>query len=89
MWWLVRCLEGMAGAEAAQGQFHRAAQLVGAVDQFREALGSPLPRTDQNGYDHTIAVTGSRLGDEAFRAAWADGRAMSLEQVVVLALSNS
>ena len=89
MWWLVRCLQGMAGAAAAAGQFHRAAQLVGAVDQFRETLGSLLPRTDQNGYDHTVAVTGSRLGDHTFRTAWAEGRAMSLEQAVAFALSDS
>jgi len=88
MWWLVRCLQGMAGAAAAQGQFHRAAHLVGAVDQFRETMGSPLPRADQKGYDHTVAVAGSRLGDQAFRAAWTEGRAMSLEQVVALALAD-
>ncbi|MBI2200942.1 MAG: adenylate/guanylate cyclase domain-containing protein [Armatimonadetes bacterium] len=89
MWWLVRCLQGMAGAAAAQGQFPRAAQLLGAVNQFRETMGSPLPRTDQNGYDRTIAVAGSKLGDQAFRAAWAEGRAMSLEQAVALALADS
>lgn len=88
MWWLVRGLQGMAGAAAAQGQFHRAAQLVGAVDQFRETMGSPLARADQNGYDATVAVTGSRLGDQAFRAARAEGRAMSLEQVVAFALED-
>ncbi len=89
MWWLVRCLQGMAGAAAAQRQFHRAAQLAGAMDQFRETMGSPLPRTDQVGYDHTVTVTESSLGDQAFRTAWAEGRAMSLEHLVGLALADS
>lgn len=88
MWWLVRCLEGMAGAAGAQGQFHRAAQLGGAVDQFRETFGSPMPRTDEDSYAHTMAVARSKLGDQAFESAWAGGRAMSLEQVVASALTD-
>jgi tetratricopeptide (TPR) repeat protein len=45
-----------------------------------------LQRLDNR--DHTIASAHAALGDEAFAAAWAEGRAMTLEQAIAYALEE-
>ena len=37
---------------------------------------------DRHLYQQAIAAARATLGDEKFNAAWAEGRAMSLEQVI-------
>jgi hypothetical protein len=39
-------------------------------------------------YERTVAETRAALGDAAFAAAWAEGRAMSLEQAVEYGLGE-
>jgi hypothetical protein len=38
-------------------------------------------------FDHYMAVARAQLSEEAFAAAWATGRALSLDQMVAEALS--
>jgi hypothetical protein len=42
----------------------------------------------QADHEHNLATTRSRLGDEAFAAAWAQGRSLTLEQAVAEALEE-
>ena len=41
-----------------------------------------FPPIDQAAYDRTVADVRARLGEPAFAAAWAAGRALPLAQVV-------
>jgi non-specific serine/threonine protein kinase len=66
----------------------RAARLWGAVESMVEVFGmriTPMARslTDYEGH---LAASRSQLGEEAFAAAWEEGRAMALEQTVDYAL---
>jgi tetratricopeptide (TPR) repeat protein len=79
-------MEELASVACAQEQTERAARLFGAGQALREALGAPLPPADQAPYDRGVAVARARLGENAFAAAWAQGRAMALEQAVAYAL---
>ena len=81
-----RALAGLAGAACLAGDHERAARLFGAVAALRESDGSreiPGWRTI-NERDEAAARTS--LGDEAFAAAWTEGRTLSLEQAVAYAL---
>jgi hypothetical protein len=85
---VIECLEGFAHAACAQGQGERAAQLFGAAEALREAIGAPLPSIDRADYDRSVAAARVVLGEEAFLAAWAAGRAMTMEQAVAYALEE-
>jgi predicted ATPase/class 3 adenylate cyclase/DNA-binding CsgD family transcriptional regulator len=79
---VIFCLEGLAAAVAAQGKNAWAAHLWGAAEALREAIGTSLPPVYRADYDHAVAAARSHLGEKAFTAAWAEGRAMTPEQVL-------
>jgi len=72
-------LAGMAGVAAAQGQPERSARLFGAADALFDAIGMTVELADRREYDRNREIARAQLGEEAFAAAWAAGRAMSLE----------
>jgi hypothetical protein len=76
------CLEALAGVAGAQGQHERAARLFGAAAALRESIGAPLPPADSAEIEPRVAAVRAALGEEAFTAAWAAARAMSLEEAV-------
>jgi tetratricopeptide (TPR) repeat protein len=82
-------LISLAGLEAALGQAERAARLFGAADVLREAMGVRLSVSERDAYDRDIAVARSALGEGPFAAAWAAGRAMSLDDAIHCALDLS
>jgi len=67
-------------------QAERAARLLGALGRLHEVTG--LPILSLSGAEASIDAMHARLGDEAFEAARAEGRAMSLEQAVTFALDE-
>jgi hypothetical protein len=81
-------LEGLAAVALAQAQPERAARLLGAAEGLREAVGSPRPLADRAEHDRFVAAVRTALGEQAFAAAWAEGGAMSLGDVVAFALAE-
>jgi hypothetical protein len=81
-------LEGLAALAAAQAQPERAARLFGTAEGLREAMGAPLPPAERAEHDRSVAAVRTTLGEEAFAAAWAEGRAMSRDQAVAFALTE-
>jgi DNA-binding CsgD family transcriptional regulator len=79
---LPSCLEGLAGVVAAQGELAWAAQLWGAAEALRKAIGAPLPPAKRLAYEGSIAAARNRLGEKSFAAAWAEGRTMTPEQAL-------
>jgi predicted ATPase/DNA-binding NarL/FixJ family response regulator/transcriptional regulator with XRE-family HTH domain len=81
-----RVLAGLAGLACLMGDYASAARLFGAVEALRELDDSrdgPMHHATVEGDVATICAS---LGDEAFATAWAEGRAMNLEQAIALAL---
>ena len=60
----------------------RAARLFGAAEALRQIMGAPLPPSDRAEYERNVAAVRAQLGEEMFAAAWAEGRAMTMEQAV-------
>jgi predicted ATPase/DNA-binding winged helix-turn-helix (wHTH) protein len=79
---LAECLESLAGVAVAQRQLERAARLLGAAETLRQATGAPLAPGDRVRYDRDMSTVRAGLGEAAFAAAWATGKAMPLEQVL-------
>ena len=79
-------LESLANLCSLQEGAERAAQLWGVAQSLREAIGAPMPPKEREKYDLAIAAVRQALGEEAFSAAWAEGRALPLEQAIAQAL---
>jgi non-specific serine/threonine protein kinase len=87
MWTLPAGLEGMAAIAAAQGEGERAARLWGAAAAVREASSLPMMDVlDIKEYNRWVSAARARFDANTFAAAWAEGRAMPLEQAVAEAL---
>ena len=79
---LAGCLEILAGAEAGEQNGERAARLLGAAAALREMFGYPVEPLDRRFYDQSVSATREQLTPGQFGAAWAEGQALSLEQLL-------
>jgi non-specific serine/threonine protein kinase len=88
-WVMPRALGGLAGAAVLAANYERAARLFGATAAMREVSGTgEAARSFRGAYEHDEAEARAALGEEVFAAAWAAGRAMSLEQAVAFVLGE-
>ena len=88
-WFMSRNLETLAAVIAMQGDHERAARLFGTGETLREAIGAsvlPFYRAD---YDRGVAAARTGLDEQTFTGAWAQGRAMTLEQALSYALEEA
>ena len=85
---VINALEGMASLASTLGEAARAANLWGAAQAAREATGIALPPGERALHEPYLAAARSQLGEEAWEADLAEGRAMSLEEAVEYALSK-
>ena len=84
-------IEGMAVAAGALGQDERSASLFGAADGIIAEIGlrgHTYYEPDTFLYERTLDAVRTRLGDPAFEAARAEGRAMTFEEAVAYAMSQ-
>ena len=72
----------------ARAQGARSARLYGATEALREAVGAPLPPVDRPDHDHKVAAARAQLDEAVWKTAWAEGKAMILEDVVEYALEG-
>jgi tetratricopeptide (TPR) repeat protein len=83
------CLAGLARVVDAVGKPLHAARIWGTAERLREEIGSQQPPVIRARYDLRVAASRAALGDEAaFDRAWLEGRAMTLEQAIALALNE-
>jgi predicted ATPase/class 3 adenylate cyclase len=75
-------LEGLAGVVAAQGELPWAARLWGAAESLRDSLGTPIPPGYRVDYEYSVSAARTHLSEQAFAAAWAEGRSMTLDRVL-------
>jgi predicted ATPase/class 3 adenylate cyclase/DNA-binding CsgD family transcriptional regulator/predicted Ser/Thr protein kinase len=78
-------LLGLAKVAAAEGQSRRAARLFGTAETLFDLRDMHLNSIERAAYEQAVAAAHAQLGEQAFAAAWAEGRAMSPEQAQALA----
>jgi hypothetical protein len=74
-------LEASAGLLAATDP-SRAARVLGAVEAHRQDHGAVREGVDQPAYERAVDVARAALGEASFAAAWADGRALRIEEAI-------
>jgi non-specific serine/threonine protein kinase len=87
-WIASQSLEGMACISAAEGTSERAARLFGAAEALREAVGYQQVPKEDAWREPYLAAARSQLDEASWEEAWAEGRAMSMEQAIDYALSE-
>jgi len=75
----------------AEGQSTRAANLLGAAEALGEVIGAPLSASERAvvDYETRVAAVRADLGDARFSAAWAAGRAMTLDDAIAYATAGT
>ena len=81
-------LTGLAGVRAREGRALAAARLIGGVERVLADSGDHLELEERLDYEAILADIRSRLSDAEFNAAWAEGHAMTPEQLVTYALTE-
>jgi tetratricopeptide (TPR) repeat protein len=79
-------LEDFAGLAERQGQPERAVRLLGAAEAVCETIGRTPPAGHAPEYERTVDAAHAALSEEAFAAAWEEGRTMTIDQAVGYAL---
>jgi predicted ATPase/class 3 adenylate cyclase len=85
---VIDSLVDVGAVAGARGEPLRAARLWGAADALREVTGYTMSVREAGVYEPYMSAARSELGETAFRAAWDEGRAMTEEQAIALALKN-
>jgi len=88
IWNVPSALEAVGAIAHANGDSVRAARLLGAGDALREAMKTPLTESERTDYDCTVRAARAASGEDAFSAAWTEGRAMSQGDAIAYALEE-
>jgi predicted ATPase/DNA-binding CsgD family transcriptional regulator len=83
---IAESLADLAGPVGMTGLPEQAARLFGAWEAAMERMGAAPQPADMPDFERNIAAVRAQLDPEIFQAAWANGRALSLEQAVEFAL---
>ncbi len=75
-------LEGLAALAATDGDAPRAAHLWAAAETIREQGNARRVPAEQERYERDLTAALIHLAPDAWRAAWAAGRAMTVQQVI-------
>ena len=83
------CISALACVELASSNAVTAVHLFAAVEKQLEKIGFSILPADTIEYEKNVALAQENLSDETFAAAWAEGRSMTTDQAVGLALKRS
>jgi hypothetical protein len=84
----VYTIEGLASLNVNQKRFESAARLFAWADAMRNQIGDHRPLIEQNSVERDLVVIHSKVTDSEFEKFSAEGRAMTVEQALALALEE-
>ncbi|MCA1703770.1 MAG: hypothetical protein LC808_11115, partial [Actinobacteria bacterium] len=84
----VECLHALAGVAAIQGEPLRSAHLSGAAESLHAAIKAPPSPAERAVGERLLPIARAAVDEEAFEAAWAEGRRMSYDAAVANASEN-
>ena len=79
-------LESLGGIAVEQKETQRSVRLLGAAENLRASVGTPLPPVEQEDRDRYLQLARAALGEEKFTQLWLEGRLMPAEQMIAYAL---
>lgn len=88
-WTRVYSLFGLGGVAVAEGNAERGAVLLGAAYRWFEERGMRIQDPDRDAFDRYVESARAALDDAAFARAWDEGRHLSLDEALSIALQGS
>jgi predicted ATPase/DNA-binding CsgD family transcriptional regulator len=85
---LAMALETLAWMAAEADQYERAACLLGSAERVRDEISLAVHELFRPQHERTAAITLRRIGQQAFAAAYARGRAMTIDEGVAFAVED-
>lgn len=85
---VVFTVEGMSSLYAKIEKAKVAARLIGRADRTRQEINEPRPKLEQADRDTVIAACIAKIGEAAFSDAYEDGKKISLDEAVDLAVKS-
>jgi tetratricopeptide (TPR) repeat protein len=79
-------LECFAIIARAHGQWDRAARLFGTAESLRKAVNIFMTEMERTEYEREVADLKANMDENGFTSRWAEGRAMTMDQAIQLAL---
>jgi len=81
-------MEALATVAITRGEVERAVRLMGATESFYTQIQFLISPRERRNHERNIALARDTLGEEAFSTIWAEGGAMTFEQMVSYALEG-
>ena len=81
-------LECMAYIFWRLGQALRTANLLGAAEALRQAIDSSMTGMERDEYEREVSALRAQLDVSTFTKAWAQGRAMTMDEAIALAIDD-
>ncbi len=78
-------LQALARVILTEGHPDRSVRLLAAVQTQRQAIGVTLLAADQSDFDQIVTDAKALLPPAAFETAWAEGQALTIDQIIELA----
>jgi len=64
-------------------------KLLGAAEALRENIEIDMTAQEREGYDREVADLKSHIDEKEFASLWAEGRSMTTEEAIELALDET
>ena len=86
---IVRCLMGFADLRQVHGHVEQAVRVLSFVEPWLQSNQIQVVHFERTNYERSVAAARAQLDDATFAKAWAEGRAMTMEQAIAYALELS
>jgi non-specific serine/threonine protein kinase len=87
-WAIAKSLEAFAALANLEKDSFRAAKLLGAAGSLRAFIGAPVEPFERDAYEALVASVRTGSGEADRAKAWAEGRAITVDESVALALAE-
>jgi len=78
-----------AGILRGEGQPELAARLLGATDAVLQSIGAVFGGLERSRYENEVSAALKELGEKAFMKAFEEGRTLTLDQAIAVALGKA
>jgi tetratricopeptide (TPR) repeat protein len=80
-------LEGLAAGALGLGKYTFCATLLGAANQKRQEMETPIYPVDRPAYDESLSTLREMISEAEFNQAWQVGVTMTMDEIVTYALA--
>ena len=85
---IARCLIGFADLRKVNGPREQAARMLSFVESWLQSNQIQLVHFDRTNYERSVTAARSQLDEATFAKVWAEGRSLTMEQAIELAMSD-